>query len=161
MLTIAVIKLCHLFQQDQNGFRDAGDTPVQPIVLQAVEEVLRLPVVPTILLRLIEQRIPRESTTPSALHCSDAGSKCASMNSIASRNCNLRTHPLRLTAMTDAGKRRLHPGGKRGLVDARMQPTASIAGSALKACVNGNRLRKWIRPVSGKRYYGGLRERTG
>jgi transposase len=52
--------------------------------------------------------------------------------------------PLRVTGVTAAGKRRFDPEGKRKLIDACMQPGASIAGLALKAGVNANQLHKWI-----------------
>ena len=58
--------------------------------------------------------------------------------------------PLRVTGVTATGKRRFDPEGKRKLIEACMQPGASIAGLALKAGVNANQLHKWIR----------LRERT-
>ncbi|WP_100249382.1 IS66-like element accessory protein TnpA [Paraburkholderia ginsengiterrae] len=52
--------------------------------------------------------------------------------------------PLRVTGVTAAGKRRFDPEGKRKLIEACMQPGASIAGLALKAGVNANQLHKWI-----------------
>ncbi len=58
--------------------------------------------------------------------------------------------PLRVTGVTATGKRRFDPEGKRKLIEACMQPGASIAGLALKAGVNANQLHKWIH----------LRERT-
>jgi transposase len=58
--------------------------------------------------------------------------------------------PLRVTGVTAAGKRKFDAEGKRKLIDACLQPGASIAGLALKAGVNANQLHKWIQ----------LRERT-
>ena len=52
--------------------------------------------------------------------------------------------PLRVTGMTAAGKRKFDAEGKRKLIEACLQPGASIAGLALKAGVNANQLHKWI-----------------
>jgi|SRR5579863_2989068 len=52
--------------------------------------------------------------------------------------------PLRVIGVTAAGKRKFDAEGKRKLVDACLQPGASIAGLALKAGVNANQLHKWI-----------------
>lgn len=52
--------------------------------------------------------------------------------------------PLRVMGVTAGGKRRFDPEGKRKLIDACLQPGASIAGLALKAGVNANQLHKWI-----------------
>jgi transposase len=52
--------------------------------------------------------------------------------------------PLRVSGVTAAGKRKFDAEGKRKLVDACLQPGASIAGLALKAGVNANQLHKWI-----------------
>lgn len=46
--------------------------------------------------------------------------------------------------MTATGKRRFDAEGKRRLIEACLQPGASIAGLALKAGVNANQLHKWI-----------------
>lgn len=46
--------------------------------------------------------------------------------------------------MTATGKRRFDAEGKRKLIEACLQPGASIAGLALKAGVNANQLHKWI-----------------
>ena len=51
---------------------------------------------------------------------------------------------LRVTGVTAAGKRKFDAEGKRKLIDACLQPGASIAGLALKAGVNANHLHKWI-----------------
>ncbi len=50
----------------------------------------------------------------------------------------------RATGVTAAGKRKFDAEGKRKLIDACLQPGASIAELALKAGVNANRLHKWI-----------------
>lgn len=52
--------------------------------------------------------------------------------------------PLRVTGATATGKRKFDAEGKRKLVEACLQPGASIAGLALKAGVNANQLHKWI-----------------
>ena len=52
--------------------------------------------------------------------------------------------PLRVSGVTAAGKRKFDAEGKRKLIDACLQPGASIAGLALKAGVNANQLHKWI-----------------
>jgi transposase len=52
--------------------------------------------------------------------------------------------PLRVTGVTATGKRRFDAEGKRKLIEACLQPGASIAGLALKAGVNANQLHKWI-----------------
>jgi transposase len=49
-----------------------------------------------------------------------------------------------LSARARAGERRFHPDGKRRLLEACMQPGASIAGLTLKAGLNVNQLHKWI-----------------
>jgi transposase len=52
--------------------------------------------------------------------------------------------PLRVTRVGVGGKRNFDPLGKQRLVDARLQPGASLSGLALKAGVNANQLRKWV-----------------
>lgn len=52
--------------------------------------------------------------------------------------------PLRVTGVTAAGKRKFDAEGKLKLIEACLQPGASIAGLALKAGVNANQLHKWI-----------------
>lgn len=52
--------------------------------------------------------------------------------------------PLRVTGVTATGKRKFDAEGKRKLIEACLQPGASIAGLALKAGVNANQLHKWI-----------------
>ena len=52
--------------------------------------------------------------------------------------------PLRVTRVGVGGKRSFDPMGKQRLVDACLQPGASLSGLALKAGVNANQLRKWV-----------------
>ncbi|CAB3801849.1 hypothetical protein LMG28614_05508 [Paraburkholderia ultramafica] len=53
--------------------------------------------------------------------------------------------PLRVTRVGVGGKHSFDPADKRRLVDACLQPGASLSGLALKAGVNANQLRKWVR----------------
>ncbi|CAD6561335.1 transposase [Paraburkholderia sabiae] len=53
--------------------------------------------------------------------------------------------PLRVTRVRMGGKRSFDPLDKRRLVEACEQPGASLSGLALKAGVNANQLRKWVR----------------
>jgi transposase len=52
--------------------------------------------------------------------------------------------PLKVTHVSPNGKRSFDPEGKRRLVEACLQPGASLSGLALKAGVNANQLRKWV-----------------
>ncbi len=52
--------------------------------------------------------------------------------------------PLKVTHVSPNGKRSFDPDGKRRLVEACLQPGASLSGFALKAGVNANQLRKWV-----------------
>jgi len=52
--------------------------------------------------------------------------------------------PLKVTHVSPHGKRSFDPDGKRHLVEACLQPGASLSGLALKAVVNANQLRKWV-----------------
>src|ERR1700752_2895187 len=52
--------------------------------------------------------------------------------------------PLKVTHVSPKGKRSFDPDGKRRLVEACLQPGASLSGLALKAGVNANQLRKWV-----------------
>lgn len=52
--------------------------------------------------------------------------------------------PLRVTRVGVGGKRSFDPMGKQRLVDACLQPGASLSGLALKAGMNANQLRKWV-----------------
>jgi transposase len=53
--------------------------------------------------------------------------------------------PLRVTHVGAGGKRSFDPVDKQRLVDACLQPGASLSGLALKAGVNANQLGKWVR----------------
>jgi transposase len=53
--------------------------------------------------------------------------------------------PLRVTRVGVGGKRSFDPVGKRRLIEACLQPGASLSGLVLKAGVNANQLRKWVR----------------
>ncbi len=53
--------------------------------------------------------------------------------------------PLRVIRVRSNGKRDFDPRDKRQLVEACLRPGASVAGMALKAGINANQLRKWIR----------------
>jgi transposase len=52
--------------------------------------------------------------------------------------------PLRVTRVGVGGKRSFDQWDKQRLVDACLQPGASLSGLALKAGVNANQLRKWV-----------------
>ncbi|AJX30375.1 IS66-like element accessory protein TnpA [Burkholderia oklahomensis] len=52
--------------------------------------------------------------------------------------------PLKVMHVSARGKRSFDPDGKRRLVEACLQPGASLSGLALKAGVNANQLRKWV-----------------
>jgi transposase len=54
--------------------------------------------------------------------------------------------PLRVTRIGVGGKRSFDPADKQRLIDACLQSGASLSGLALKAGVNANQLRKWVRP---------------
>jgi transposase len=53
--------------------------------------------------------------------------------------------PLRVARVRRNGKRDYDPVAKRRLIELCLRPGASVAGMALKAQVNANQLRKWIR----------------
>ena len=53
--------------------------------------------------------------------------------------------PLRVLRVGVGGKRTFEPEGKRRLIEACRQPDVSLSGMALKAGINANQLRKWIR----------------
>ncbi len=55
--------------------------------------------------------------------------------------------PLRVTGVSAAGKRKFDAEGKRKLIEACLQPGASIAGLALKAGVNANQRMRSINDV--------------
>lgn len=52
--------------------------------------------------------------------------------------------PLRVTRVGAGGKRSFDRADKQRLIDACLQPGASLSGLALKAGVNANQLRKWV-----------------
>jgi transposase len=52
---------------------------------------------------------------------------------------------LAVTLVGRDGKRRYDPQSKRKLIEACLQPGVSVAGLALKAGVNANLLRRWIK----------------
>ena len=53
--------------------------------------------------------------------------------------------PLQVLHVGVSGKRTFEPEGKRRLIEACHQPGVSLSGMALKAGINANQLRKWIR----------------
>jgi transposase len=53
--------------------------------------------------------------------------------------------PLRVTRFGVGGKRSFDPADKQRLIDACLEPGASLSGLALKAGVNANQLHKWVR----------------
>ena len=53
--------------------------------------------------------------------------------------------PLKVSKVGPTGKRTFDPDGKRRLVEACRRSEVSISGMALKAGVNANQLRKWVR----------------
>ena len=53
--------------------------------------------------------------------------------------------PLQVLRVGSGGKRTFEPEGKRRLIEACRQPGVSLSGMALKAGINANQLRKWIR----------------
>ena len=53
--------------------------------------------------------------------------------------------PLQVLRVGVGGKRTFEPEGKRRLIEACRQPDVSLSGMALKAGINANQLRKWIR----------------
>ena len=53
--------------------------------------------------------------------------------------------PLQVLRVGVGGKRTFEPEGKRRLIEVCRQPDVSLSGMALKAGINANQLRKWIR----------------
>jgi transposase len=51
---------------------------------------------------------------------------------------------MRMTRVGAGGKRSFDRAAKQRLIDACLQPGASLSGLALKAGVNANQLRKWV-----------------
>lgn len=68
--------------------------------------------------------------------------------------------PLKVTHLSPKGKRSFDPDGKLRLVEACLRPGASLAGLALKARVNANQLRKWVRCTGGRAQLLGCRGRS-
>jgi len=59
--------------------------------------------------------------------------------------------PLRVTHIGPDGKRRYDKRDKQRLIEVCLQPGTSVAGMALKAGVNANLLRRWIRLYEDRR----------
>jgi transposase len=57
--------------------------------------------------------------------------------------------PLKVTHIDKGGRRCFDPEDKRRLIEACQRPGVSVAGLALKAGVNANQLRKWVKRESG------------
>ena len=53
--------------------------------------------------------------------------------------------PLRVTRIGAGGERSFDPADKQRLINVCLQPGASLSGVTLKAGVNTNQLRKWVR----------------
>lgn len=53
--------------------------------------------------------------------------------------------PLKVSRVGPTGKRTFDPAGKRRLIEVCRHPGVSISGMALRAGVNANQLRKWVR----------------
>ena len=53
--------------------------------------------------------------------------------------------PLQVLRIGVGGKRTFEPEGKRRLIEVCRHPGVSLSGMALKAGINANQLRKWIR----------------
>lgn len=53
--------------------------------------------------------------------------------------------PLQAVRVRSNGKRDYEPAAKRRLIEFCLQSGASVSGTALKAGINANQLRKWIR----------------
>jgi transposase len=53
--------------------------------------------------------------------------------------------PLKVNRAGSGGKRTFDPDGKQRLIEACLRPGVSICGMALKAGINANQLRKWVR----------------
>jgi transposase len=53
--------------------------------------------------------------------------------------------PLKVTHIDEGGRRCFDPEDKRRLIEACQRPGVSVSGLALKAGVNANQLRKWVK----------------
>jgi transposase len=60
------------------------------------------------------------------------------------REDDLSCLPLRMTRVGVGGKRSFDLADKRRLIEACLQPGASLTGLALTAGVNANQLHKWV-----------------
>ncbi|WP_191631760.1 transposase [Pandoraea sputorum] len=58
---------------------------------------------------------------------------------------SIRTLTLSVTCVGRNGKCRYDAESKRRLIEASLQPAVAVAGLALKAGVNANPLRRWVR----------------
>src|ERR1700751_1587469 len=58
--------------------------------------------------------------------------------------------PLKVTHIDEGGRRCFDPEDKRRLIEACQRPGVSVSGLALKAGVNANQLRKWVKRESGQ-----------
>lgn len=58
--------------------------------------------------------------------------------------------PLKVTHIDEGGRRCFDPEDKRRLIEACQKPGVSVSGLALKAGVNANQLRKWVKRESGQ-----------
>jgi transposase len=58
--------------------------------------------------------------------------------------------PLKVTHIDEGGRRCFDPDDKRRLIEACQRPGVSVSGLALKAGVNANQLRKWVKRESGQ-----------
>ncbi|WP_404943781.1 transposase [Ralstonia pickettii] len=68
--------------------------------------------------------------------------------------------PLQAVRVRSNGKRDYEPAAKRRLIEFCLQSGASVSGTALKAGINANQLRKWIgttRFSAGARCVAGIR----
>ncbi|WP_207005752.1 IS66-like element accessory protein TnpA [Trinickia mobilis] len=66
--------------------------------------------------------------------------------------------PLRVVTVGTDGKQRYDKGDKQRLIEACLLPGVSVAGMALKAGVNANQLRRWIKQYKAKRKGGAAPE---
>ena len=64
--------------------------------------------------------------------------------------------PLKVSRVGPTGKRTFDSHGKRRLIEACRRPGVSISGLALKAGLNANQLRKWVRDDECERTKGAI-----